>query len=176
MIFDNVVNDDGEPIHPKSDYIIKTYLILKNNLPNFQDYLFIEYDCDNLEVPATRFYPHDKKILMWRSGEKKIQQIQSIKNDFYHVFANYYWDETNVTSIPLGYYNYFQDNEIPVNERLYNTNGTSPKTHDGDEEHKEMKPTLVRKSNTKDLRPESIGGNHGISLFLLGWFKGFECV
>ena len=72
-------------------------------------------------MPATRFYPHDKKILMWRSGEKKIQQIQSIKNDFYHVFANYYWSETNVTSIPLGYNNFFQDNQIPVNERLYNT-------------------------------------------------------
>lgn len=122
MIFDNVVDDDGEPLNSEEEsYRSKIYLELSKLLPNFDEFLFCEYSSDDEELPATRFYPHDKKVLIWIAGEKKLQQIKEIKSDFHHIFANYYWDEDNVTSIPLGY-NYLplNDNYIPVNERHFN--------------------------------------------------------
>jgi hypothetical protein len=41
---------------------------------------------------------------------------------------------------------------------------------------KEMQPTFIAKSNTKDLRPESVSRNHRIRLFLLSRFKSLESV
>lgn len=121
MFFYNVVDDDGEPLKLEEEsYRSKVYQELFKLLPNFDEFLFCEYVGDDKELPAIRFYPHDKKVLIWNAGEKKLQQIKEIKSEFHHIFANYYWDENNVTSIPLGY-NYLpsNDNFIPVNERNF---------------------------------------------------------
>lgn len=121
MFFYNVVDDDGEPLKLEEEsYRSKVYQELFKLLPNFDEFLFCEYVGDDKELPAIRFYPHDKKVLIWGAGEKKLQQIKEIKSDFHHIFANYYWDENNVTSVPLGY-NYLpsNDNFIPVNERNF---------------------------------------------------------
>lgn len=121
MNFCNVVDDDGEPLQLQEDsYRCKVYQELFSLLPNFDEFLFCEYSSDDKELPAVRFYPHDKKVLIWIAGEKKLQQIKEIKSEFHHIFANYYWDEENVTSIPLGY-NHLpcSDNYIPINERNF---------------------------------------------------------
>lgn len=121
MFFYNIVDDDGEPLKLEEEsYRSKVYQELFKLLPNFDEFLFCEYVGDDKELPAIRFYPHDKKVLIWNAGEKKLQQIKEIKSEFHHIFANYYWDENNVTSIPLGY-NYLpsNDNFIPVNERNF---------------------------------------------------------
>ena len=122
--FDNVINDDGDPIplNPKS-YKGKVYIELKDKLKGFEDYAFIEYDQSAIvkhELPATRFYGHDKKVLICTSGEAKFHSMHEIKSHFHHVFANYYWDEEGVTSLPLGYFAYHEDNYIPSKERLHN--------------------------------------------------------
>lgn len=122
MIFENVVDDDGEPIEfDTNSYWCKVYVELQTLLPDFNEFLFCEFNHDDMDLPATRFYPHDKKVLIWLSGEKKLHEAHKLKEDFCHVFANYHWDDENVTSIPLGY-NYFYDgnSQIPVNERIYN--------------------------------------------------------
>lgn len=122
MFFDNVVDDEGEPTELDDDsYRCKVYQELKLLLPNFEEFLFCEFTNDDKEIPAVRFYPHDKKVLIWTAGEKKIQQINEIKSEFHHIFANYYWDEDKVTSIPLGYYHLVSnDNYVPINERNFN--------------------------------------------------------
>lgn len=121
MFFDNILNDDGEPLDVnENSYRGKIYIELQKKLVRFKEYCFIEFDSDDLQIPSTRFYPHDKKVLIWTSGEKKLNEISQIRNDFHHIFANYYWDEENVTSIPLGYNNFLEANYIPINERHYN--------------------------------------------------------
>jgi hypothetical protein len=120
MFIENIINDEGEPFElDTNSYRGKVYLELQKTLKNFNEFLFIEFDCDDLSVPSTRFYPHDKRVLIWTSSEKKLNEIGQIRNDFYHIFANYYWDEENVTSIPLGYNNFLEANYIPINERHY---------------------------------------------------------
>jgi hypothetical protein len=120
MLYENIIDGEGEPLQiDGNSYRGKVYAELKKNLGSFQDFLFVEYDSDDLEVPSARFYPHDKKVLIWTSSEKKLNEIHTIRNDFFHIFSNYYWDEENVTSIPLGYNNYFEANYIPINERHY---------------------------------------------------------
>ena len=121
MIFENVVDEDGEAIEftDANSYRYKVYQELQSQLIDFNDYLFCEFHNDNYELPAVRFYPHDKKILIWGSGEKKLHQMTEIKSDFHHIFANYYWDEDKVTSIPLGYNYFFKRNYVPINERDY---------------------------------------------------------
>ena len=139
MIFQNVVDDEGEIYQEKfvesgtvyqigadsgfqfkpNSYRGEFYFELSKLLKNFDDYLFCEYDSDDFNIPAVRFHDHKNKVLMWRAGEKKLHQIKEVKQYFTHVFANYYWDEDGVTSIPLGYNNYFDKNEVPVNERNY---------------------------------------------------------
>ena len=140
MNFINIVDEEGEQYKEKfvesgtiyqvshesnlqfkqNSYKGEFYSELYKQLKNFNDYLFCEYECDDYSLPAVRFHEHNNKILMWRSGEKKLHQIKEIQSYFTHVFANYYWNEENVTSIPLGYNNYVEKNEIPIEERNYN--------------------------------------------------------
>lgn len=120
MFLENIINDDGDPFEVSTDsYRGKVYNELQKRLPGFEEYCFIEFDCDDLQTPSTRLFPHDKKVLIWTSSEKKLNEIWSIRNDFHHIFCNYYWDEENVTSIPLGYNNFLEANYIPINERHY---------------------------------------------------------
>src|SRR5210317_1317866 len=56
------------------------------------------------------------------------------------------------------------------------TNRTCPKSHDRNEKHKEVKPTLIAESNTKNLRPETVSSDHGISFLFLSRIKCFKSV
>lgn len=120
LTIENVVDDDAEPIIlDKKSYTGKVYLQLQKELKNFNDYLFIEYKNNNTNLPTTRLYPHNKKVLMFFSGENKLHPINELAGEFHHIFANYYWDDQNVTSIPLGYYSYSVGNYVPIEERLH---------------------------------------------------------
>src|SRR6056300_1586340 len=63
-----------------------------------------------------------------------------------------------------------------VKSKTDDANRGSPEAHNLNKKHKEMQPTFITKSNTKDLRPESVSRNHRIRLFLLSRFKCFESI
>lgn len=120
MLLQNVVDENGDPLEiQQHSYKYNLYKELNCLLPNFNDFLFCEYANNNLDLPPTRFYPHDKKILVLTGGERKQQYITELKQYFTHIFANYYWDEEGVTSFPLGYHNFYEYNNVPINERNY---------------------------------------------------------
>jgi hypothetical protein len=56
-----------------------------------------------------------------------------------------------------------------------NPNPQRPRTHpqagDGHKQHEEVQPALVGEGNPENLRPEPVGGDHGVGLFRLGRFK-----
>ena len=47
-----------------------------------------------------------------------------------------------------------------IESKTNNTDGTCPKTHNRNKQHKEMQPPLITKRNAKDLRPETVCRNH----------------
>lgn len=121
ITFNNVIDDLGEQVNlDPSSHKGMVYLELQKSLTDFDEYEFIEFSYDlHTGLPATRFYDHPKKILMCNCGEAKFEPMHDIKPHFHHVFANYYWDEEGVNSIPLGYFKHHDDNYIPVKERLH---------------------------------------------------------
>ncbi len=54
--------------------------------------------------------------------------------------------------------------------------GAGPQAHHRHEQHEEVQPALVGESDSEDLAPEAVGGDHGIGLFFLGGFERLEGV
>lgn len=131
--FDNVLFDDCEPaeIHD-NEYITKVFKILQQKMENFEEYTFVINSNIHSNIPNTAnlSWIGDKRVLIWLSGEHKYAPMPVIKDNYHHIFSNYYWDTNNVTSIPLGYYanskdvvnDELYDHIIPMEERLNNMN------------------------------------------------------
>ena len=131
IMFDNVFMDDSEvaEIHP-NEYLAKVFTTLSEKMPNFQEYTFIINSSLSSEKPQTTdlSWMGDKRVLIWLSNEHKYAPMDLLKNNYHHIFANYYWDTENVTSIPLGYYanskdavqDELYDIVIPMKERMLN--------------------------------------------------------
>jgi glycosyltransferase involved in cell wall biosynthesis len=116
----NVITDTGDEIE-LGGFDAELFNILKKKLPNFKDYLFIVYGNNDTKLPLTRLIQHDKKILIWRSNENKLNRIDDVKKHYKHIFANYHWSEDNCKSLQLGYHTQTKNNKvIPMNERLFN--------------------------------------------------------
>ena len=123
--FDNVMQDDYDPYKmEQGDYLTKVFYILKEKLPDFETYTFIVHNSNSYEQPFTANHSliGDKKVLIWTSGENKYHPEHLLKGKYHHVFAQYYWDTDNITSIPLGCYAKIDDEMTltPMNERLFN--------------------------------------------------------
>lgn len=121
--YDNVIQDDCDPfVIEENDYLGKVVTILKEKLPNFDEYTFIIHKNDSSEQPSTadQSWIGDKRVLIWASGEHKYHPEKKIKGKYHHVFAQYYWDTDNVTSIPLGCYAKIDIDVMPMEERLHN--------------------------------------------------------
>merc|ERR1712216_454619 len=54
--------------------------------------------------------------------------------------------------------------------------GCGPQTHRRHEQHEEVQPALVGESNSEDLTPEAVGGDHGIGLLFLGGLERLKGV
>ena len=116
----NVINNIGEEIN-LGGFELEVFTILKNKLPDFKDYLFIMYGNNGNELPLSRFIQHDKKILIWRSNENKLNRVSELKKDYKHIFTNYHWDIDNTTSLQLGCHSDTKNKTIiPIKERLFN--------------------------------------------------------
>jgi hypothetical protein len=65
----NVIYDTGVELkHVDIDYTYSIVSHLRRLLPDFDDYLFIEYNHLGTVLPASRNFKHDKKILFWEAG------------------------------------------------------------------------------------------------------------
>lgn len=121
----NVINNIGEEIKFAGGFELEVFTILKNKLPDFKDYLFVMYGNNGNELPLSRYIQHDKKILIWRSNENKLNRVDELKKQYKHIFTNYYWNDTNSTSLQLGYHTQPKNKKIiPIKERLFNTTFT----------------------------------------------------
>jgi hypothetical protein len=120
----NVINNIGEEIN-LGGFELEVFTILKNKLPDFKDYLFIMYGNNGNELPLSRYIQHDKKVLIWRSNENKLNRVDELKKQYKHIFTNYYWNDTKSTSLQLGYHTQTKNKKIiPIKERLFNTTFT----------------------------------------------------
>jgi hypothetical protein len=121
----NVINNIGEEIKFAGGFELEVFTILKNKLPDFKDYLFVMYGNNGNELPLSRYIQHDKKVLIWRSNENKLNRVDELKKQYKHIFTNYYWNDTNSTSLQLGYHTQTKNKKIiPIKERLFNTTFT----------------------------------------------------
>jgi glycosyltransferase involved in cell wall biosynthesis len=120
----NVINNIGEEIQLVG-FELEVFNILKKKLPNFKQYLFVIYGNNGNDLPLSRYIQHDKKILIWRSNENKLNRVDELKKDYKHIFTNYYFDNKNSTSLQLGYHTQTKNKEIiPMSERLFNLSFT----------------------------------------------------
>jgi glycosyltransferase involved in cell wall biosynthesis len=120
----NVINNIGEE-KELVGFELEVFNILKKKLPNFKDYLFVVYGNNGNDLPLSRYIQHDKKVLIWRSNENKLNRVHELKKDYKHIFTNYYWDEANSTSLQLGYHTQTKNKTIiPIKERLFNISFT----------------------------------------------------
>jgi len=120
----NVINNIGEE-KELVGFELEVFNILKKKLPNFKDYLFVVYGNNGNDLPLSRYIQHDKKVLIWRSNENKLNRVDELKKDYKHIFTNYYWDEANSTSLQLGYHTQTKNKTIiPIKERLFNISFT----------------------------------------------------
>ena len=120
----NVIDNIGEEIN-LGGFELEVFTILKNKLPDFKDYLFIMYGNNGNELPLSRYIQHDKKVLIWRSNENKLNRVDELKKQYKHIFTNYYWNDSNSTSLQLGYHTQTKNKKIiPIKERLFNTTFT----------------------------------------------------
>lgn len=120
----NVIDNIGNEIN-LGGFELEVFTILKNKLPDFKDYLFIMYGNNGNELPLSRYIQHDKKVLIWRSNENKLNRVDELKKQYKHIFTNYYWNDTNSTSLQLGYHTQTKNKKIiPIKERLFNTTFT----------------------------------------------------
>jgi hypothetical protein len=117
----NVVNNQGEEIPNLGGFEYAFMKILKRKLKDFNEYLFVIYGNNGNELPLSRFIQHDKKILIWRSNENKLNRVSELKKDYKHIFTNYHWDTDNTTSLQLGCHSDTKNKTIiPIKERLFN--------------------------------------------------------
>jgi hypothetical protein len=117
----NVVNNQGEEIPQLGGFEGAFIRILKRKLKDFNEYLFVIYGNNGNELPLSRFIQHDKKILIWRSNENKLNRVSELKKDYKHIFTNYHWDVDNTTSLQLGCHSDTKNKTIiPIKERLFN--------------------------------------------------------
>jgi hypothetical protein len=117
----NVVNNQGEEIPNLGGFEYAFMKILKRKLKDFNEYLFVIYGNNGNELPLSRFIQHDKKILIWRSNENKLNRVSELKKDYKHIFTNYHWDVDNTTSLQLGCHSNTKNKTIiPIKERLFN--------------------------------------------------------
>ena len=117
----NVVNNQGEEIPNLGGFEYAFMKILKRKLKDFNEYLFVIYGNNGNELPLSRFIQHDKKILIWRSNENKLNRVSELKKDYKHIFTNYHWDVDNTTSLQLGCHSDTKNKTIiPIKERLFN--------------------------------------------------------
>ena len=120
----NVIGNTGEEIK-LGGFELEVFTILKNKLPDFKDYLFVMYGNHGNELPLSRYIQHDKKVLIWRSNENKLNRVDELKKQYKHIFTNYYWNDSNSTSLQLGYHTQTKNKKIiPIKERLFNTTFT----------------------------------------------------
>lgn len=120
----NVIGNTGEEIK-LTGFELDVFTILKTKLPDFKDYLFVVYGNNGNELPLSRYIQHDKKVLIWRSNENKLNRVDELKKQYKHIFTNYYWNDTNSTSLQLGYHTQTKNKKIiPIKERLFNTTFT----------------------------------------------------
>jgi glycosyltransferase involved in cell wall biosynthesis len=120
----NVINNIGEQ-KELVGFELEVFNILKKKLPNFKDYLFVIYGNNGNDLPLSRYIQHDKKILIWRSNENKLNRVDELKKDYKHIFTNYYFDNKNSMSLQLGYHTQTKNKEIiPITERLFNLSFT----------------------------------------------------
>jgi hypothetical protein len=121
----NVVDDFGNNFSLiPGTYLEKVFTFLEQNLDNYKDYLFIIHDNNDSGNLISEFFDHPKKILISRRGEEKKNNLERIANKFLHVFANYYWNCENVTTIPLGYHSFaeIQNENVNIDERIFDLN------------------------------------------------------
>lgn len=117
----NVVNNQGEELLKLGGFDGDVVRILKRKLKDFNEYLFVIYGNNGNELPLSRFIQHDKKILIWRSNENKLNRVSELKKDYKHIFTNYHWDVDNTTSLQLGCHSDTKNKTIiPIKERLFN--------------------------------------------------------
>lgn len=118
----NVIFDNGEEIGDvyKNNYTFSIIKHLSEILPQFEDYLFIVFNHNKNQFPTSRLFKHPMKILFWEGGENKRQQADVVKNDYLFIFSHYTWDRDNIVSIPLGFFNDY-DQIVPMKERLFQT-------------------------------------------------------
>ena len=119
----NVIDELGNEQKYKGGYTGEMFKYLKKKLKNFDEFLFVMYSTNGSKTPTPllKQIKHSKKVLIWHSSENKRNNINEIKNDYAHIFSNYYWNTKNTTSIPLGYFTESINSEIiPMSERLYN--------------------------------------------------------
>ena len=117
----NVVNNQGEEIPNLGGFEYAFMKILKRKLKDFNEYLFVIYGNNGNELPLSRFIQHDKKILIWRSNENKLNRVSELKKHYTHIFTNYHWDTDNTTSLQLGCHSDTKNKTIiPIKERLFN--------------------------------------------------------
>lgn len=120
----NVIGNTGEEIK-LGGFELEVFTILKNKLLDFKDYLFVMYGNNGNELPLSRYIQHDKKVLIWRSNENKLNRVDELKKQYKHIFTNYYWNDSNSTSLQLGYHTQTKNKKIiPIKERLFNTTFT----------------------------------------------------
>lgn len=116
----NVIDNIGEE-KKLEGFELELFNILKKKLKNFKDYLFVVYSNNGNDLPLSRYIQHNKKVLIWRSNENKLNRIDELKKDYKHIFANYFWDEGNAKSLQLGYHTQTKNKRIiPIRERLFN--------------------------------------------------------
>jgi hypothetical protein len=117
----NVISNTGEEIE-LGGYEAGIINILKRKLKGFNDYLFVIYGNNGNDLPLSRFIQHNKKILIWRSNENKLNHVSELKKQYKHIFTNYHWDSDNTTSLQLGCHSDTKNKTIiPIKERLFNT-------------------------------------------------------
>jgi hypothetical protein len=115
----NIIDNIGEE-KQLVGFELEVFNILKKKLKGFKDYLFVIYGNNGNDLPLSRHIQHDKKVLIWRSNENKLNRVDELKKNYKHIFTNYYFDNTNSTSLQLGYHTETKNKTIiPIKERLF---------------------------------------------------------
>ena len=120
----NVISNTGE-VMKLYGFELEVFNILKKKLPKFKEYLFVLYGNNGNDLPLSRYIQHNKKVLIWRSNENKLNRVSELKKNYKHIFTNYYWNDGNSTSLQLGYHTESVNKTIiPIKERLFNVSFT----------------------------------------------------
>lgn len=119
--FTNVIDDFYDQyVVDKNTHLGQTFMYLKEHMHSFDEHMFITYMKDTWAHPNTVDLEHRKKVLI-SSSEHNVTPLTQIKHNYRHIFAQYYWDEEGVTSIPLGCFSNNETTIKPMKERMYNT-------------------------------------------------------